>query len=645
MPFLITAQEDNPEHPCKMISTDHQVLKRFFELYSSNPSLAHLREKLTQIPSSDFAPNDIDDIIAIYHATIPLVEEEIWSAGPNDTLIRQYQQLFQELEALYTLHGNDTRHKFVIVIPVADRPRHLQSCLASLLTLCQSFNYGGFTEQRFPKLAVIIADDTKDHTKILQNKEIARYFNAQGIETIYFGLDEQQELLARLAKDERRQLLNILGDFDRSAFYHKGPSIMRNITYLKLNELANTEENLLFFFVDSDQEFQVKVQADGEDKELYAINYFYQLDRIFSRHDVNILTGKVVGDPPVSPAVMAGTFLDDINSFLHQMAATEHHLPCQFHHQPQYNKDDAAYHDMADLFGFQPASTAYQYRCSLKGEHDHAKCLTDFATKLNQFFHGEHPTRKSYFNQGEPVANIKPARTIYTGNYIFNPDGLKYFIPYARLKLRMAGPVLGRIIKAESNDRFVSANLPMLHKRTVEEIGESEYRPGINSEQNKIDLSGEFERQFFGDVMLFTMEKLTTIGFPSKSVSQQVIIQTLEETAQDMRLRYATKQKEILEKLTRLKSLFNDKNNWWNTASGMALAIKNITCFINNIENNFGPASPSYELIDSEANRNLRFKQMLEAINQYPADRQTWTHILEVQRERQRIGFRDKARR
>jgi hypothetical protein len=77
----------------------------------------------------------------------------------------------------------------------------------------------------------------------------------------------------------------------------------------------------------------------------------------------------------------------------------------------------------------------------------------------------------------------------------------------------------------------------------------------------------------------------------------------------------------------------------------MALAIKNITCFINNIENNFGPASPSYELIDSEANRNLRFKQMLEAISQYPADRQTWIHILEVQRERQRIGFRDKARR
>jgi hypothetical protein len=328
---------------------------------------------------------------------------------------------------------------------------------------------------------------------------------------------------------------------------------------------------------------------------------------------------------------MAGTFLDDIITFLHRMAATKPDLPCQFHNQSQQKEYDAAYHDMADLFGFKPVSEAYHYRCGLGGEHNHAKCFADFSCKLKQFFYGEHPTRKSYFNHEEPVSDIKPARTIYTGNYLFNADGLKYFIPFARLKLRMAGPVLGRIIKSECNDHFVSANLPMLHNRTVEDTGKSEFRSGINSEHNKVDLSGEFERQFFGDVMLFSMEKLTAMGYPDKSVPEQQIIQTLESTEQDIRQQYAAKQVQIQEKLQLMKSIFLDSNNWWNTANGMEPAIMNFMAFINNIEQNFGDASHCYELIDSDVNRNKRFKQMLEAIIEYPANREAWKSILGLQ--------------
>jgi len=616
-----------------MVSTDCHVLQGLFDSYSNNPSLIALKEKLAQTYSSDFSAHNPDEIIDIYHSAIDILEREIRSEEPSETLTLHYQQLFQELEQFFAVKANDSRHKFVIVIPVADRPRHLQSCLDSLLTLCQSFHYGGYAKQRYSKVLVIIADDTKEDTNILRHKEIAAHFTAQGIETIYFGLEEQRQQLARLDEHERQQLLNIVGDFDPAAFYHKGPSIMRNLTYLKLNDLASFEEKLLFYFVDSDQEFQIKIQAEGDDKALYAINYFYHLDRIFSQHDVSILTGKVIGDPPVSPAVMAGTFLDDINTFLQQIAATEPHLPCEFHHQPQRNNDDAAYHDMADLFGFQPAATAFQYRCSLMGKHDHAKCLTAFATKLNQFFHGEHPTRKSYFNQAESVADIKPARTIYTGNYLFNAEGLQYFIPFARLKLRMAGPVLGRIIQAEIKGRFVSANLPMLHKRTVEEIGESEFRPGINSEHNQIDLSGEFERQFFGDVMLFSMEKLIAICYPFHTVSAQTIIQTLHATYQDLRQRYAAKQHEILQKLDRLNTFLDEQGNWWNTTPGMESALASFTDFINNLDHNFGTDSRCYALIDSEVNISNRFNQMLEAIIQYPHDRQAWANILVAQRD------------
>ncbi len=70
----------------------------------------------------------------------------------------------------------------------------------------------------------------------------------------------------------------------------------------------------------------------------------------------------------------------------------------------------------------------------------------------------------------------------------------------------MAGLVFGRIIKAKLAAGFVSANLLMLHKRRVDDLGQSEYRSGVEHESEKVGLSDEFERQFYGDVMLFSME-------------------------------------------------------------------------------------------------------------------------------------------
>ncbi|MHB1292300.1 MAG: hypothetical protein ACYCY5_08955, partial [Sulfuricella sp.] len=146
--------------------------------------------------------------------------------------------------------------------------------------------------------------------------------------------------------------------------------------------------------------------------------------------------------------------------------------------------DEASYHDMAALFGFKPTKESVQYQCSIADEHDNSRCFSHFSSKLNRFFYGEHPTRKTYYRHEDLMASVRPARTIYTGNYIFKPEGLKYFIPFATLKLRMAGPVLGRLIKSEIGERFVSANLPMLHKRTVRATGQSEFRPGIATDGN-----------------------------------------------------------------------------------------------------------------------------------------------------------------
>ena len=166
-----------------------------------------------------------------------------------------------------------------IVIPVADRPQHLQSCLASLLHLCTTFGYGGYADNRFQKVSVIIADDSRDNDNIIKNKSIADECNKQGLITRYFGLDEQLELMDTMSKAEREALFRILGNLGREAFYHKGSSIMRNIAYLELNKIKSANEKILFYFIDSDQEFRIKVSTASGDKNIYACNYLYYLDQ------------------------------------------------------------------------------------------------------------------------------------------------------------------------------------------------------------------------------------------------------------------------------------------------------------------------------------------------------------------------------
>ncbi|MCG8428908.1 MAG: glycosyltransferase family 2 protein, partial [Chromatiales bacterium] len=443
--------------------------------------------------------------------TIAIIEQQFANQQYSDTLISLYQALYREKEQLNNTTAD--RHKFIVVIPVADRPKHLKSCLESLLQLCNAYGYGSEQDGQYRKIAVLIADDSKASSSREKNRQIAQYYQQQGIESIYFGQREQQSLVAELTAKSESDLSAILGDIETPDFFHKGASIMRNITYLKLHQLyQNSTEKLLFYFIDSDQEFRVNLATPQGDEHHYLINYFYHLDQIFSHSDAQILTGKVVGDPPVSPAVMAGRLLQDLIAFFQRLNTMKAEQPCQFHGRQQTTTDGAAYHDMADLFGFSTTPTAFEYQCLATGHHNHLACLNRFTERLNHFFDGEHPTRSSSY-QSQPLdVSITPARTVYTGNYIFRPEMLHYFIPFAPLKLRMAGPVLGRLIKAEIGDRFISANLPMLHRRTVEEIGQSEFRAGVDHSDQLTDIGDELERQFYGDVMLFSVTALTEQG-------------------------------------------------------------------------------------------------------------------------------------
>lgn len=564
--------------------------------------------------------------IAAQQTAIAAIEKALWRDGLNEALLPAYQAAYRELERQIAAQGEDHRYRFVIVIPVADRPRHLQSCLDSLLELCRLFGYGGQRDGRYLKVAVFIADDSRDAANIAAHRALACQCSGQGLDTLYFGLSEQLELLDALSVDERERLAGILGHATRESFAHKGSAVMRNIAFLKLNALWGGTERLLFHAIDSDQEFKVKVSTDEGDKDVYGLSFFHALDAIFSQTDALMLTGKVVGDPPVSPAVMAGNFLDDVIDFLRRMAVSGGQGPCGQHRFESRRVGEAAYHDMADLFGFKPAGDAYRYRCTLAGAHSDMDCFTHFASRLKRFFYGEHPTRISYYPPLAALASIQPARTVYTGNYVFRPEALKYFIPFADLRLRMLGPSLGRIVRSEIGGRFVSANLPMLHKRTVEVIGRSEFRPGIEAQAEAIELCGEFERQFYGDVMLFSLQRLTPPGFPERALAETVTTEVVEAVHTEMVEKYAAKHRAIIEQLDQLKTLLNDPAQWWNRSRIDAAAVADFKRFSANMEHNFGADSPCYARIQSHWPQWR--SDLVRAIARYPEDRRSWAAVL-----------------
>lgn len=507
------------------------------------------------------------------------------------------------------------KHRFVVVIPVADRPQQLSTILSSLRALVRALGAGRGGDD----LQAIVADDSAGPEALLRHREIVRESDAQGLPTLHFGPAEQAELWQSLPPERRRGLIPILGDPEATGYGHKGASVTRNFALLLARRIARQSPNTLFWFVDSDEQFRVRL-PDGNDG---LIDYLGALDRIFSSGEVDVLTGKVVGDPPVSPAVMAGNFLADVAAFLARIAAQDPAEPCGFHGAAR-PADDAAYHDMADLFGFAPDEAPFDYRCTLETPHDHAACLADFSRRLDRFFHGEHPTRIACYeaDPDDPLA-LKPARTVYTGNYACTAAALEWFIPFAPLKLRMAGPTLGRLIKAKIGPRFVSANLPLLHARANEDGKIFEFRPGVLRSAKRVDLSGEFERQFFGDVMLFSVEALVAQGYP-----QDGIVRTVADIEAAMAEKYLAKRSAILEGLGRTESFFAAPDRWWNGMEELGEAKENFRRFFDNLRANFGEDSEGWQRILDPAHRARRRGELSAALAGYAADREAWKEAL-----------------
>ena len=115
--------------------------------------------------------------------------------------------------------ASSAQHRFLIVIPVADRPRHIRACLDSLQHLLQRFPYGNGD-----RITVLIADDSAQAAHVAANRDLAAEFSRRGLPTIHFGPEEQMALLPEL----KGELSGVCGPAQRETFGNKGQGVMHN---------------------------------------------------------------------------------------------------------------------------------------------------------------------------------------------------------------------------------------------------------------------------------------------------------------------------------------------------------------------------------------------------------------------------------
>ena len=388
----------------------------------------------------------------------------------------------------------------------------------------------------------------------------------------------------------------------------------------------------MFFFVDSDHELLAKVNDNGIEKNLHAINYFYHFEHIFREKQIKILTGRVTGNPPVSPTVMIGNFLEDVIAFLQRMVLSDPGQDCYFHDIFRETGGDEAYHDMAELFGYYPSKKAYDYHCPLESEHTLEDTLIAFSRELDSFFQGEHPTRMIFYQYDIVRNSVQPSRTVYTSNYVFGPDALEYFIPFASLNLRMAGPVLGRILQRELGQDFLIANTPLLHKSILDDV---------DNETGLIDLSEEYQRQFFGDIMLFSVQKLLENHGLGDLTDRKTIADAVFQTRDSIRNRYSRQQYNVMKSLTVLEGLLrltgvqavestDDENH------ELVKCGQRFLKFVDNVKHNFSAESANYALLQDDELLDEKCEQLVLAIEQYGADRKNWRRLLDEMDEKPR---------
>ncbi|MCK5664562.1 MAG: hypothetical protein KAI17_13815 [Thiotrichaceae bacterium] len=133
---------------------------------------------------------------------------------------------------------------------------------------------------------------------------------------------------------------------------------------------------------------------------------------------------------------------------------------------------------------------------------------------------------------------------------------------------------------------------------------------------------------FFGDLMLFTIDKLAQSGIAIEDYSQPVLIEKFALVEHELLELYENKHTNVKLKCNELSALVNNKALWWNQSRDAKESIVQIQQFIKNVNHNFDEKAHAYQQIQSQQNRQIRIEQMIRALLTYRHDRDAWDTML-----------------
>ena len=129
--------------------------------------------------------------------------------------------------------------------------------------------------------------------------------------------------------------------------------------------------------------------------------------------------------------------------------------------------------------------------------------------------------------------------------------------------------------------------------------------------------------------MLFTVEKLSVLGYPKIPVPEHQIAQLLAETEDAMYRLYTEKHTQILSKIRILERTLAQQGAWTHIPKTHVVG-EYFATFLDSMTHNFGEHARGYQQIASTEHRAARHRQILGALLHYTHDRAAWDAALDM---------------
>ena len=127
--------------------------------------------------------------------------------------------------------------------------------------------------------------------------------------------------------------------------------------------------------------------------------------------------------------------------------------------------------------------------------------------------------------------------------------------------------------------------------------------------------------------MLFSTEELVKQADVNQPFAQEVIEAVIARKEAELLALYQQKHEAIVDKNRQLHDLVFNAGHWWLRSPELALALRQVQAFIDNIERNFGEHSLAWRQIQSAEHRAQRKRQIVEALMNYRAERDAWDSL------------------